>query len=55
MSKADFDLFDSDRDGYVNAEEMAWVLRASGYAPTHKEMEEIIYTTTGSISKGDLA
>mmetsp|Transcript_11971 Transcript_11971/g.17115 ORF Transcript_11971/g.17115 Transcript_11971/m.17115 type:complete len:135 (+) Transcript_11971:25-429(+) len=47
MSREDFELFDTDRDGYVNAEEMAWILRASGFAPTEAEMQAIIDQTGG--------
>ena len=39
-SHEDFELFDSDRDGYIVADELAWVLRLSGYCPTLADCED---------------
>jgi Ca2+-binding EF-hand superfamily protein len=39
-TRQDFDLFDADRDGYIVADELAWILRLAGYCPTIADCED---------------
>jgi Ca2+-binding EF-hand superfamily protein len=52
--KEAFDVFDSDKDGFIGAEEIGTVVRALGKCPYQKEVKEITEEAGGIGKKIDL-
>jgi len=49
-----FVLFDSDGDGYLNADEVGHVLRLRGYVPTNKEVDDLVSAHQSASNKVSL-